>query len=325
MTADRQHQRMRRDLPSVAAAQLGLVTRAQALEAGLTEAAVRWRVESGRWVCVQRGVYSTSPGRDDWQSKALAALLRIGLPSALCGPSAGFLWGLVPHPGVDIHVAVPVGRRPETTPGVVVSRSRYAFERTDERAWPHRIGVDHTVFDLAQGQPLDRAVALVAKAVQTRRTTVRNLRSALGQRPNQAHHALLLEVLDDVAAGTESAAERRYTRDVERAHGLPSAVRQAAGAGDTRCDNDYESVRVKVEVDGRLGHAGWANQQRDGRRDRRNAGASWLTVRVYWSDVAVTPCDTTLELEAVFRGRGWSGRARPCRRRDCSVRGRVEG
>ena len=46
-----------------------------------------------RWVCVQRGVYSTTPGRDDWPSQALAALLRIGLPSALCGPSAGFLWG----------------------------------------------------------------------------------------------------------------------------------------------------------------------------------------------------------------------------------------
>jgi hypothetical protein len=316
---------MRRDLRAVAGSQLGLVTRAQALESGLTDAAIRWKVESGRWVQVQRGVYSTTPGRDDWHARALAALLRVGIPSALCGPSAGFLWGLVPQPGRDVHLVVPVDRRPETTPGIVVSRSRHAYERTDERAWPHRIDIDHTVFDLAQGQPLDRAVALVAKAVGTHRTTVRNLRLALAQRPNQSHRTLLLEVLADVAAGTESPAERRFTRDVEQAHGLPASVRQADGPGGTRCDNDYPDLRVKVEVDGRLGHAGWANQQRDGRRDRRNAAGRWLTVRVYWSDVAVTPCETALELEAIFHGRGWRGSARRCRRRACPVGRGVEG
>jgi hypothetical protein len=316
---------MQRTIAAHAAAQLGLVTRSQALGAGLTEAAVRWRVESGRWVAVQRGVYSTTPGRDDWESRALAALLRIGIPAALCGPSAGFLWGLIPHPGPDIHVAVPVDRRPEATVGIVVTRSQYAYQRTDERAWPHRISLDHTVFDLAAGRPVDRAVGLIAKAVQTRRTTLRNLRNTLEQRPGQAHRTLLLEVLGDVEDGAESPAERRYTRDVEQAHGLPSAHRQAAGRGDTRCDNDYEPFRVKVEVDGRLGHAGWANQQRDGRRDRRNAADDWLTARVYWTDVAVTPCETALELEAIFRSRGWPGRARPCRRRDCAVRRRMEG
>lgn len=316
---------MRRDLRAVAESQFGLVTRAQAHESGLSDAAVRWRVESGRWVVVQRGVYSTTPGRDDWHARALAGLLRVGAPSALCGPSAGFLWGLVPHPGPDIHIVVPVGRRPDPTPGIVVSRSRQAYERTDERAWPHRICLDHTVFDLAQGRPLDRAVALVSKAVGTRRTSVRNLRATLEQRPNQSHRTLLLEVLADVAAGTESPAERRFTRDVERAHGLPAAVHQADGPGGTRCDNDYPALRVKVEVDGRLGHAGWSNQQRDGRRDRRNAVSRWLTVRVYWTDVAVTPCQTALELEAIFRGRGWRGSAHRCGRRGCPVGGPVEG
>ena len=192
---------MQRTIAAYAAAQLGLVTRTQALGAGLTEAAVRWRVESGRWVAVQRGVYSTTPGRDDWESRALAALLRIGIPAALCGPSAGFLWGLIPHPGPDIHVAVPVDRRPEATEGIVVTRSQYAYQRTDERAWPHRISLDHTVFDLAAGRPVDRAVGLIAKAVQTRRTTLRNLRNALEQRPGQAHRTLLLEVLGDVEDG----------------------------------------------------------------------------------------------------------------------------
>jgi hypothetical protein len=310
---------MRRSPASYADGQFGLVTRAQAMQTGMTGAAIRWQLESGRWVQVHRGVYRTMPGRDDWISRAMAGLLRVGHPAALCGPSAGFLWQLVPHPGDDVHVVVPVTRRPVSTPGLVVARSRHSVERTHYREWPPRIDMDHTVFDLAQGQSLDRAVGLVAKAVQSHRTTVRNLRLALEQRPTQTHFGVLHDVLADVAEGVESSAERRYVNDVERAHGLPTANRQV-WSGPWRCDNEYDLVRVKLEVDGRLGHAGWSGQQQDGRRDRRHATGGWLTVRVFWSDVGATPCETAEELSSIFRVRGWLGRPRRCRKGDCRVR-----
>ena len=179
-------------------------------------------------------------------------------------------------------------------------------------------------------------MALIAKACQTRRTTVRNLRLALEARPNQTHYSELWEVLSDVGSGVESSGERRYVRDVERAHGLPVAQRQAEGPGGTVCDNDYEEQRLKVEVDGRLGHAGWLAQQKDGRRDRRNATHEWLTVRVtsrgwdvvaepppmYWPDVAVTPCVTARDLAVIQRASGWRGVAHSCRRQDCALRPR---
>lgn len=309
-------------LDPFARAHFGLVTRERALASGLTDAAIRWRVGSGRWVQVHRGVYQTLPGRDDWLTRAQAALLHVGTPSALSGPSAGYLWGLIPTPGPVIHVVVPATRRPASVGGLIVTRSRHALERMHEREWPHRVDLDHTVYDLAQGQSLDRAVALIAKACQTRRTTVRNLRLALEARPNQTHYSELWEVLSDVGSGVESSGERRYVRDVERAHGLPVAQRQAEGPGGTVCDNDYEEQRLKVEVDGRLGHAGWLAQQKDGRRDRRNATHKWLTVRVYWPDVAVTPCVTARDLAVILRARGWRGVAHSCRRQDCALRPR---
>ncbi|WP_260439681.1 hypothetical protein [Humibacillus xanthopallidus] len=184
----------------------------------------------------------------------------------------------------------------------------------------HRISLDDTVFDLAQGASLDTAVALIAKACQTGRTTVHNLRLTLQRRPDQTHRSDLSEVLDDIGAGAESSGERRYLRDVERAHGLPAARRQAPGPGRTICDNDYEEQRLKVEVDGRLGHASWPAQQKDGRRDRTNATYEWLTVRVHWHDVAVTPCVTARDLAVILNQRGWQGGARPCRRCDCALR-----
>ncbi len=309
-------------LAAVIAGQFGLVTRTQARSAGLSDKAIRWRVESGRWLRVHPGVYSTTPGRRDWDSTALAALLHVGLPSALCGPSAGYAWGLLERPPDRTHVVVPVTRRPCPRPGVVLHRSRHALERTSETAWPHRTTIEHTVFDLALGEPLDTAVSLIARACSSGQTSARNLRMALDQRPNQGNRLVLAEVIADVAGGVESAAERRYVRDVEEAHGLPRGLRQQPGPGSKRRDNAYEEVKVIVEVDGRAGHAGWRAQQRDGRRDRETAGTGRLTVRAFWPDVHGGQCRFALELEEIFRRRGWTGRVSPCHRPDCAVRRR---
>ena len=65
------------------AGQSGLLTRAQARAAGLTERAIDWRLSSGRWVAVHPGVYLTSPGRDDWEMRAVAALLHAGSGAVL--------------------------------------------------------------------------------------------------------------------------------------------------------------------------------------------------------------------------------------------------
>jgi hypothetical protein len=78
-----------------AAGQAGLLTRAQALSGGLTRKGVECRLASGRWLVVHPGVYLTMPGRPDWETAAVAALLHAGRGSALCDSSAGHAWGLV--------------------------------------------------------------------------------------------------------------------------------------------------------------------------------------------------------------------------------------
>lgn len=57
--------RDRPDLDRVAKEQSGLLTRRQCLVAGMTDDAVRWRLERGWWVGMHPGVYLTVPGRDD--------------------------------------------------------------------------------------------------------------------------------------------------------------------------------------------------------------------------------------------------------------------
>ncbi|GAA2475651.1 hypothetical protein [Terrabacter carboxydivorans] len=299
--------------------QAGLDTRGQAVASGIGDEAIRWALATGRWTTAHPGVYLTTPGRDDWEVRAVAALLFVGGPVALCGPSAALAWGLDRREPGAVHVIVPAGRRASIRPGIVVLRSRRFDERIDGFAWPHRTTVEHTVLDLGMRAPLDRVLAVAARACQQRLTDEARLAGALAGRSDQTHRALLRECLADVGEGAESAAEVRYIRDVERAHGLPAAVRQYDLGDRRRCDNLYLAEQLVLEVDGRLAHEGWGARVRDGIRDRASARVGRLTVRAFWTDVAVTPCALAVEVADLLRIRGWTGSPRACRRQGCAV------
>jgi hypothetical protein len=152
-------------------------------------------------------------------------------------------------------------------------------------------------------------------------TTTGALARDLPRRLGQRWGTELRDVLGDVAAGAHSVLEVRYVRDVERPHGLPTAKRQlATDLGRRRYhDNGYVEQRVIVELDGRIGHEGWAGRRFDANRDRHVAGGGWFAVRAGWSEVAGTPCVLALEIANVLRARGWTGSPRRCRRRGCPV------
>jgi hypothetical protein len=117
------------------AGQSGLLTRAQARAAGLTERAIDWRLGSGRWSVIHPGVYLTAPGRDDWEMRAVAALLHAGTGAVLSGRSAGHVWGLVRAEPAAIEVSVPWNRIVRAPAGIVVKRGRHVADRTHPTEW----------------------------------------------------------------------------------------------------------------------------------------------------------------------------------------------
>jgi very-short-patch-repair endonuclease len=310
------------ELDAVAAEQRGLVTRRQCVDAGLTRKAIESRLRD-RWVRVHPGVYQTRPGRDDWWTGALGAHLACGPRAAWARHTAAYRWGLVASPPRVVELMVPEGYLVSAPSGCVVSRCRHLDERVDPLRWPWLTTVDETVLDLAESGALDHTLSVVGRAFQRRLTDEDSLLRRLAARQRHPHRALLEEMLGDVAAGAESAMEVRYLRDVERAHGLPRGERQVVtGAGRrARHDVGYRAQRVLVELDGRLGHEERGDRVHDGVRDRRSASRGWLTVRAFWTDVAGQPCDLALDVTGVLQSRGWTGEPRPCRRRDCTVRG----
>ncbi|TPG19217.1 type IV toxin-antitoxin system AbiEi family antitoxin domain-containing protein [Pedococcus bigeumensis] len=306
--------------------QSDLLTRRQCLAAGMTDDALQWRVSSGRWARLRVGVFLTRPGRDDWHVTATADLLRClsGAPAAdaaFCGRSALYLWGLERKPPVVTEVVVPYERAIASGPTLMVRRSVRWEDLVDETAYPWRTTLPATLLDVAaRGSAID-ALSAVARAVQKEVVSVGELRGELARRQGHRHSRVLGPALADVEEGAQSGAEVLYVRDVERAHGLPSTTRQAlSDVGRRRLhDNEYAGYGLVVEVDGRLGHEQWQDRVKDGRRDRQLLSTARATTRVFWADVAVTPCDTAVDIGAVLRARGWPGRPRRCRRAGCAV------
>lgn len=194
---------------------------------------------------------------------------------------------------------------------------------SDDLHRPWRTTAAETILDVAQSGSADQLFALLGRAFQRSLASEAEIRAAVEARRAHRWRKLLDLVLADVADGAESAMEVRYVMDVERPHGLPQGRRQlpSPGATSRRHDIGYEAQRVLIELDGRLGHDAQDDRIRDGVRDRRGATVGWLTVRAFWKDVVMTPCDLAVDVGAVLATRGWSGRVRRCRRRMCSVGG----
>jgi very-short-patch-repair endonuclease len=117
-----------------------------------------------------------------------------------------------------------------------------------------------------------------------------------------------------VAAGCQSPLERAYLRRVERAHGLPTAARQAARArrgGRWYDDVHYVEHATLVELDGAAAHRP-ESARRDHRRDNAGAAAGLTVLRYRVDDVLARPCEVATEVALVLTHNGWPGHPRRC-------------
>src|SRR6185312_3411565 len=83
--------------------QSGVVSRAQALRAGLTVDMIKFRVRSGRWRQIHPGVYATFTGMPGRSVRLWAAVLSAGPGAVLSYQTAAELQGLADKPDDSIR------------------------------------------------------------------------------------------------------------------------------------------------------------------------------------------------------------------------------
>lgn len=104
--------------------QAGVLSRQQAVAAGLAPTNIDNRLRSGRWQRLRQGVYATFTGPPSREAVLWAALLRAGPFAALSHYTAAELHGLVNQQSRLLHITVPNTRRVEPISGVALHHSR---------------------------------------------------------------------------------------------------------------------------------------------------------------------------------------------------------
>ncbi len=133
---------MESELPSalryLAGQQNGVVSRSQAIRAGLSTDMIKFRLRSGRWRLMHRGVYATFTGVPGRRARLWAAVLSAGPGAMLSYHTAAELQGLADKLANPIHVTVPHERHVLVAKGVRLHRSARAVEALQADTYPPR-------------------------------------------------------------------------------------------------------------------------------------------------------------------------------------------
>lgn len=309
---------MARDLPQelceLAEDQLGVLSRAQILQVGVSRGAIVSRLDRGSWQRLFPGVYAAFSGPPPRPAMLWAAVLHAGPGTMLSYQTAAELDRLTDAPSSLVHLTVPGYRRVRCQPELSIHYSLRAAQAVHPARTPPRTRIEETVLDLWESAvSLDDAVSWVARGLGRRLTTQPRLRQAAYARSRLRRRPLLAELLSPDAAGQHSILEHRYVRDVERPHNLPSGTRQAPAERRGRTeyrDQLYEDYGLIVELDGRIAHPGdtrWA----DIARDNAAAAQGLTTLRYGWLPVTGSACQVAAEVAKLLTARGYT-KARPC-------------
>jgi hypothetical protein len=298
--------------------QSGVVSRRQALGAGLADHDIRRLLRRREWALIHDGVYVDHTGPLLWLQRAWAAVL-FAWPAALCHDSA---LRAADGPGKrsrddadPIHVAVDRDRAFVAPPGIVPHRLADLGHKAQWNLGPPRLRIEQAVLDVAAEAGDDfRAVAVLAAAVQSRLTTAERVLDALDGRTRIARRGFLSGVLRDIAEGACSVLEHGYLTRVERPHGLAVPGRQVAASsrGPIYRDVEYRPYGLVLELDGRVFHASTEARDRDLDRDLDAAVDGRDTVRLGWGQVFARSCRTAVRIAALLQMRGWEGQMVPC-------------
>nr|WP_296768659.1 hypothetical protein [Rhodococcus sp. (in: high G+C Gram-positive bacteria)] len=319
--------------------QLGIVGAAQLRAHGYSKHATAHRVETGQWLQVLYGVVSVTNGPLTQPMVNRAALVYGGGSAVLSHQTAARRWGMMrdPEHPEAVHITVPFGRsavdqlptfrrpspRPTSVahdlvhPGVVVHRSRAIQHIRVDDEFPVTSRAD-TVLDLATAAPTAREGMIeFVQATTNAKVSLLEIRRRIEQRTPWRYKKAILDALGLLTGGVQSALEHRYLIDVEAAHGLPTAARQAPVYVDDRVlfeDVDYtqHGVPLIVRLDGARFHSGSKVKFRDRRRDNAAELAGRPRLVYGWEEVTKTPCAVFDEVRSVLVREGWRDVSYPC-------------
>ena len=270
-----------------------MVTKAQALAAGLARHEVDSHCRTGHWVRVARGVYLIDPSRPLVRRALIrAALLALGPGAVAVLDTAAELHGIAGFAATDeVHVSLPA------------AAARPALDRDPHIRAHQLITPAHrrcALLGIPVSDPLQTVADLVLRA--ERLTAVSILDSALNQGLSTPNEFAAIPELVRGRRGAVAARRHLVEADGRAESPLETRVRLRCVDGQVRPDTLQHVVRDRVgtilgvgdlawltarligEADGRTPHGQPAAIYRDRLRQNRLVNAGWQILRFTWKD-----------------------------------------
>jgi very-short-patch-repair endonuclease len=270
--------------------QFGVIASWQASDCGLTPAALKHWVRSGRLVRVHRGVFRAPSAAATVHQRAMAGCLAAG-PEAVAGRfTAASLFGLVDRAGDVVEVTVPTGRL-RSVPGVAVHRAKLLPADTTRIGVIPVLTVPRTLVDLAAVLPQRDLTEAVDRGFRRKLVSPERCQTFVEARRFDRFRGIgvLRTIIDDrVKFGVPDSILESDIIELLREYGLPEPVRQyeqRVNGREVAFDLAYPDHRIAIELDGKVPHTEHGTWQRD--HDRHNATelGKWPTLRFTWWDV----------------------------------------
>ena len=272
---------MEQVLGSIASEAKGVVTREEALAAGITRHQIAERLRKGLLLREYRGVYRVGHAAPSTEARYLAAVKACGPEAVLCGRAAAHLMGLVRGRAPRPEVRTP---RESKLPGVEVRgrcrvdhRERWTFDGVPATTVPR------TLVDLAAVLDEDTLARVCHEAEVRYRTTPEQVEAVLRRRPNAAGAAVLRAVMRGGTPVPLSRLERGFLRFL-RAEGFPPPETNRP-AGAHRVDCRWPEHRLTVELDSYRYHSSRHAWEQDRERERAARERGEEHRRFTWADV----------------------------------------
>jgi very-short-patch-repair endonuclease len=229
------------------------VTRAQLIEAGLSDRGIRHRVKQGSLYLVYRAVYSVGRPARLGPERACAAVLACGENAVLAGGAAAGAWAFRTWPYPPYEVFVEHDRRPKG-----IKARRVKLDRRDIR---RHLGIRmtspaRTVLDVAprlSDSQLKRAID-EARLSRTARLTLAQLEDVADRYPRHRGAKRLKEFIRTAPKEPNRSEFEREFGDYAAAFEFPEYVTNRVMHG-YRVDVYFVNERLALELDGWITHS----------------------------------------------------------------------
>jgi very-short-patch-repair endonuclease len=276
--------------------QFGLITREQALVAGMTRSMIEGRLIKERWVPVIKGIYKVGGAPPSFKQKLMAALLWAGEGAIASGRSAARVWRLEGEFDGAIEITTQKSSKPP--PGIIVYRRKLEpADITKVGVFP-MTKVARTLFDLASVVPLNQLLIARDDALTRRLTNWKQL----SEQPRGVSRGCK----GTVAFKASLTGDNRGSSDLERLFlrfarqfGLPPPSLQyelqLRDGSTVFIDFAYPNAKLAIETDGSR-HDQPVRAKRDRKRDNSLLVIGWGTMRLSRDDILYRPAEVAKQI-----------------------------